>query len=56
MRSSPKTSVHLPKMSRYTQPDKAQQLLLAQLQMTLPPQPPPEITSDRFKTACGEDL
>ena len=44
------------KMSRYTQPDKTQQLLLAQLQMALPPQPPPEITSDRFTTACGEDL
>ena len=29
-------------MPRYTQPDKAQQLLLAQLQLALPPQPPPE--------------
>lgn len=32
-------------MSRYTQPDKTQQLLLAQLGLALPPQPPPKITS-----------
>ena len=44
------------KMSRYTQPDKAQQLLLAQLQLVLPPQPPPEITRDHYNTSCGEDL
>ena len=44
------------RMSRYTQPDKAQQLLLAQLQLTLPPQPPPEITSQQFRSSCGEDL
>ena len=44
------------KMSRYTQPDKAQQLLLAQLHLVLPPQPPPEITSGRFEKHCGEDL
>ena len=31
-------------MSRYTQPDKTQQLLLAQLGLNLPPQPPPKIT------------
>ena len=43
-------------MSRYTQPDKAQQLLLAQLQLALPSQPPPKITSRQFKTSCGEDL
>lgn len=30
-------------MSRYTQPDKTQQLLLAQLALTLPEQPPPKI-------------
>lgn len=42
--------VHVPttdgrelKMSRYTKPDKAQQLLLTQLKLKLPPQPPPEI-------------
>lgn len=43
--------VHVPttdqrelKMSRYTKPDKAQQLLLTQLKLKLPPQPPPEIS------------
>lgn len=36
-------------MSRYTQPDKTQQLLLAQLGLILPPQPPPKITSNKEK-------
>ena len=43
--------VHVPttdgrelRMSRYTQPDKAQQLLLSRLKLKLPPQPPPEIS------------
>ena len=43
--------VHIPttdggklKMSRYTKPDKAQQLLLSRLKLKLPPQPPPEIS------------
>ena len=43
--------VHVPttdgrelRMSRYTKPDKAQQLLLERLKIKLPPQPPPEIT------------
>jgi transposase len=31
-------------LCRYTQPDPAQQLLLAQLRLLLPPQPPPKIT------------
>jgi hypothetical protein len=31
-------------MARYTQPDKPQQLLLAQLGLKLPEQPPPKIT------------
>jgi len=43
-------------MARYTHPDKAQQLLLAQLGMELPPQPPPKITQDRINPRCGEDL
>ena len=34
-------------MSRYTQPDKTQQLLLAQLNLSLPKQPPPRITSEQ---------
>jgi transposase len=45
--------VHLPTtdgrelvLTRYTEPDKAQQMLLAQLQLTLPSQPPPKITGD----------
>ena len=44
--------VHIPttdgrelKMSRYTKPDKPQQLLLTRLKFILPPQPPPEISS-----------
>jgi transposase len=36
-------------MARYTQPDKTQQLLLAQLGLVLPPQPPPKITSNKEK-------
>lgn len=44
------------KMSRFTIPDKAQQLLLAQLKLTLPPQPPPEISRKHLKCSCGEDL
>lgn len=44
------------KMSRFTKPDKAQQLLLAQLKLVLPPQPPPEISRQQFKPPCGEDL
>ncbi len=43
--------VHIPttdgrelKMSRYTKPDKPQQLLLTRLKFNLPPQPPPEIS------------
>jgi len=44
------------KMSRFTKPDKAQQLLLAQLQLVLPPQPPPEISRRQFEDSCGEDL
>ena len=34
-------------MARYTQPDKTQQLLLAQLGLNLPPQPPPKITCSK---------
>jgi transposase len=37
-------------MSRYTRPDKPQQLLLTRLKITLPPQPPPEI-SQRLNTS-----
>jgi hypothetical protein len=44
--------VHLPTtdartltLSRYTEPDKDQLLLLQQLRMTLPEQPPPRISS-----------
>ncbi len=43
-------------MARYTHPDKAQQLLLAQLGMELPPQPPPKITQEQLNPRCGEDL
>ena len=45
-------------MARYTQPDRTQQLLLAQLGLQLPPQPPPKITTQAIpqNTHCGEDL
>ena len=43
--------VHVPttdgrqlRMSRYTKPDRTQQLLLTQLKLTMPPQPPPQIS------------
>ena len=49
--------VHIPttdgrelKMSRHTKPDKAQQLLLSQLKMQLPPQPPPEISAGNLRS------
>ena len=35
---------------RYTKPEKDQALLLAQLKLQLPPQPPPEITTDHKLT------
>lgn len=50
--------VHLPTtdgrrlvLPRYTQPEKDQQLLLQQLKLQLPEQPPPRITSDPTVTA-----
>jgi transposase len=54
--------VHIPttdgrelKMSRYTKPDEAQELLLAQLNLHLPAQPPPEISAHEIE-GCGADL
>ena len=51
--------VHLPTtdgrelvLSRYTQPEKDQQLLLQQLKLRLPEQPPPKITSDSARLAA----
>ena len=35
---------------RYTKPERDQALLLAQLKLQLPPQPPPEITTDHKLT------
>ena len=53
--------VHIPttdgrelKMSRYTRPEKHQQLILSQLKLTLPDQPPPEVHAAQI--SCGEDL
>ena len=50
--------VHLPTtdgrniiLPRHTRPDTDQQILLQQLKLTLPPQPPPRITADIAKTA-----
>jgi hypothetical protein len=37
-------------LPRYTQPNKDQQILLQQLKLTLPPQPPPRITADAAKS------
>jgi len=38
-------------MSRYTQPEKAVELLLGRLQMKLPEQPPPRLSTQRKLTA-----
>jgi len=38
-------------MSRYTQPDKAVELLLGQLKMKLPEQPPPRLSTERKLTS-----
>ena len=53
--------VHLPTtdgrnliLSRYTQPEKELQLLLHQLNLTLPEQPPPRL--EELKKKCGADL
>jgi len=53
--------VHLPTtdgrnliLPRYTQPEKDQQLLLHQLSLMLPEQPPPRL--EDLKNKCGADL
>ncbi len=43
-------------LTRYTQPEKDLQLLLQQLNLTLPEQPPPKINSPRITSACSADL
>jgi transposase len=43
---APTTTGQWLSMSRYTQPDRTQQLLLSLLGLELPPQPPPKITHD----------
>jgi transposase len=45
-------------MARHTQPDKTQQVLLVQLGLQLPAQPPPQIESRELSRSrpCGEDL
>jgi len=57
--------VHLPTtdgreivLTRHTQPEPELQLLIGQLKITLPDQPPPRITSSTAKqtTRCSEDL
>jgi hypothetical protein len=57
--------VHLPTtdgreilLTRYTHPEPELQLLIDQLKLRLPPQPPPRITSAAIATAtrCSEDL
>jgi len=44
--SFPTTDGRKLRFRRYTKPDKDQALLLAQMKLQLPPQPPPEITTD----------
>ena len=41
-------------MSRYTQPDKAVDLLLRQLNLKLPEQPPPRLSADRKLTTSPD--
>jgi transposase len=43
---APTTTGQWLSMSRYTQPDRTQELLLSMLGLQLPPQPPPKITPD----------
>lgn len=43
----PTTDGHWLLLPRYTQPDKGCQLLLSQLKMVLPPQPPPRLSSEQ---------
>jgi hypothetical protein len=54
--------VHLPTtdgrclvLSRHTEPEKDQLLLLSQLKLELPPQPPPKITSNATPTILPAD-
>jgi transposase len=51
----PTTDDRVLKMSRYTKPEKTQQLLLTQLQLRLPAQSLPEIAASALN-ACSEDL
>ena len=46
----PTTDGRCPILSRHTQPEKDRQLLLAQLKLVLPPEPPPKITSTAIPT------
>ena len=55
--------VHLPTtdgrellLTRYTQPEPELKLLIEQLKLQLPPQPPPSIPADRTISRCSEDL
>jgi hypothetical protein len=52
--------VHLPRtdgreviLTRYTQPDRDQELLLHQLKLTLPEQPPAEDSRYRCRSRCS---
>jgi transposase len=61
MRTIQMIDVHIPttdgrelRMSRYTTPEKTQQLMLAQLRLQLPSQPPPEISKN--SKFCSADL
>ena len=47
----PTTDVHELILSRYTQPEPAHKVLLDQLRMNLPEQPPPHITPAHAKAA-----
>ena len=44
-------------LTRYTQPEPELLLLLKQMKLALPPQPPPKISGTAAKqTRCSEDL
>ncbi len=61
MRQIQMVDVHIPttdgrelRMSRYTTPEQPQQLLLAQLQLELPPQPAPEISALQARSRSAD--
>jgi hypothetical protein len=52
----PTTDQRLLVLPRYTQPDQDLRLLLAQLKVVLPEQPPPRIAARSQQAVCSADL